>query len=99
MANRRDGGHVVIEISDTGRALEVVGLNSDGLASWNHDKIADGFKNYADPGISFTRQEIEYDSKSVVVLRVQPFEEVPTICKRSYQPPGSKDQVLWTGAL
>jgi hypothetical protein len=99
MANRRDGGVVVIGVTDTGTTLEPTGLLTEDLATWNHDEIADGFKTYAEPGIAFTRDVRQWGGRSFVVLSVRPFEEVPVFCKRTYQPPSTKGFVLRDGAL
>ena len=56
MANRRDGGKVIIGVADNGGVLSPVGLNEDDLITWRYDDIADGIAAYADPSVSFERQ-------------------------------------------
>jgi hypothetical protein len=102
MANRRDGGFIVIGIRDDDSSLAADPMSVDDLATWNHDEIADGFKAAADPGIAFTRMEREYQGHSVVVLQVRPFDTVPVVCTQTYQKTGVRGPgsfVLREGAL
>ena len=41
MANRRDGGMVIIGVADRGSALEPVGTGDADLATWRYDAVAD----------------------------------------------------------
>lgn len=85
MANRRDGGTVVIGVEDTGASLNPVGLSDNDLDSWRYDYVADGIAAYVDPSVSFELEIKEYDGKKYVVLIVGEFEDIPVLCKRSYQ--------------
>ena len=85
MANRRDGGIIVIGVEDTGESLNPVGLNDNDLDSWRYDYVADGIASYADPSVSFELEIKEHDSKKYVVLVIREFEDIPVLCKRSYQ--------------
>ena len=53
MANRRDGGTVVIGVEDSGTSLSPIGLSDADLATWTYDAVADGIAVYADPNVSF----------------------------------------------
>lgn len=81
MANRRDGGLVIIGVDDDGNA---VGLPEDQLATWDYDDVAASLAEYADPYVSFELQLLTYDGRSFVILRVAEFEEIPALCKRDY---------------
>lgn len=41
MANRRDGGRVIIGVEDNESALNPVGLSESHLATWHYDEVAD----------------------------------------------------------
>ena len=84
MANRRDGGIVVIGVEDTGASLNPVGLIDNDLDNWRYDDVADGIASYADPSVSFELEVKEHDSKKYVVLIVAEFEDIPVLCKRDY---------------
>ena len=84
MANRRDGGRVVIGVEDLGSALNPTGLDDGQLATWNYDHVSDRVAVYADPGVVFDLEVKEYNGRSYVVIQVEEFADVPVLCKRAY---------------
>ena len=92
MANRRDGGRVVVGVEDHGDSLQPVGLDDTQLATWNYDDVADRIATYADPSVAFDLEVTEYNGRSYVVIQVEEFADVPVLCKRAY------DDVLRDGA-
>ena len=92
MANRRDGGVVIIGVEDNNNALNPVGLHADEVATWNYDDVADRIAVYADPSVEFELEPKGYNGNQYVVIQVEEFADVPVICKRSY------DDVLRDGA-
>ena len=92
MANRRDGGKVIIGVEDNGGVLTPVGLNEDDLNTWRYDDIAAGIAAYADRSVSFEREVKEYNGNQYVVLEVYEFADIPVLCKMDYQ------RVLRSGA-
>ena len=92
MANRRDGGRVVIGVQDLGSVLSPIGLDEAQLATWNYDHVSDRVAVYADPGVVFDLEIKEYNGRSYVVIQVEEFADVPVLCKRAY------DNVLRDGA-
>ena len=85
MANRRDGGKVIIGVEDNGGVLTPVGLIEDDLMTWRYDDIADGIATYADPSVSFDLEVNEYNGNQYVVLEIDEFADIPVLCKRDYQ--------------
>ena len=85
MANRRDGGKVIIGVADNGGVLSPIGLNEDDLNTWRYDDIAAGIAAYADPSVSFERQVKEYNGNQYIILEVDEFADIPVLCKRGYQ--------------
>lgn len=99
MANRRDGGLVILGVGDRNGQLVADGLSDTDLATWRYDDISDQVSRYADPSLTFDREEIEYDGKRFLVLRVHEFDDVPVLCKRDYQVTGTMGKpVLRAGA-
>ena len=92
MANRRDGGRVIIGVQDIGSVLNPIGLDEAQLATWNYDHVSDRVAVYADPGVVFDLEIKEYNGRSYVVIQVEEFGDVPVLCKRAY------DDVLRDGA-
>ena len=84
MANRQDGGVVVIGVADDGAALGPTGLALEQLDTWTHDATGDGLAEYADPPVEFTLERVRFQSKDFILLRVDEFDEVPVLCKQDY---------------
>lgn len=53
MANRRDGGHVIIGVDS--ESLDPVGLEEDQADTWTYDELAASVNEYASPSVSFDR--------------------------------------------
>lgn len=85
MANRRDGGRVIIGVEDNNGVLNPVGLIEHDLATWRYDHVADGIARYADPSVSFDLELKEYNGNQYVVLEIDEFADIPVLCKIDYQ--------------
>lgn len=85
MANRRDGGYIVIGIQDTGTSLIPSGLSQQDLITWKYDDLANSAAEYADPSISFELVSHEIHGKNFVLVTVKEFDDIPIICKKDYQ--------------
>lgn len=85
MANRRDGGMVIIGVGDNGGVLNPVGLSQGHLSTWRYDDVAAGIAEYADPSVSFELEVREYNGGRYVILHVEEFADIPVLCKRDYQ--------------
>ena len=84
MANKRDGGQVIIGVEDAGGVLNPAGLNDVDLATWQYDAVADNLAVYADPSVNFDLEVREYNNQQYVVLFVEEFVDIPVLCKRDY---------------
>lgn len=94
MANRRDGGKVIIGV-DEGDNSELLqtGVTDEDLKTWNYDDFADSVAEYTDPSVNFDIQVLPVDGKKFLIIEVSEFEEFPVICKKTY------DGVLRSGAI
>ncbi len=92
MANRRDGGIVVVGVADNDGSLDPVGVNSADLTTWSYDRVADRIASYADPGVNFEVEIKEHQDNRYIVIEVSEFDDIPVLCKRAY------DDVLREGA-
>ena len=98
MANRRDGGVVIIGVdSDT---LEPVGLDDDQLNTWDYDDLATSVNTYASPSVTFDLTQMEKNGERLVVIEVHEFSDIPILCRKDYQPTNVKGaaQILRNGA-
>lgn len=84
MANRRDGGSVIIGVTDQDGRLIPEGINADALDTWHYDAVADQIARYADPGVRFELEIKEYNGNRYVVIEVAEFDDIPVLCKRAY---------------
>jgi len=97
MANRRDGGHVIIGVDpDT---LEPIGLEEDEAAIWlKYDELAVSISEYATPSVSFDPQGLRIGERVFVIIYVHEFGDVPILCRRDYHAPRERDLVMRRGA-
>ncbi len=84
MANRRDGGRIVIGVHDNAGILEPVGLSKSDADAWKYDVVAEKLAGYADPSISFDLEIQEHNGKYYIILTIAEFEDIPVLCKKDY---------------
>lgn len=84
MANRRDGGRVIIGVDDNDGTPNPVGLTKTELATWKYDDVAAKMAEYADPSISFELEAQPHNGKDYVILYVAEFNDIPVLCKKPY---------------
>ncbi len=84
MANRRDGGVVVLGVDDA-RPLASPGLSADELAEWmDRDRLGDLWGTYCDGAMDVEPRRVDLDGKVFVVLFVAEFATVPILCRQDY---------------
>ncbi len=84
MANRRDGGQVIIGVQDNEGTLTPVGLSKPALATWKYDDVADALAVYADPSVSFELEIVQWKDRHYLIIHVHEFEDVPVLCNKDY---------------
>jgi predicted HTH transcriptional regulator len=85
MANRRDGGLVIIGVDEDDNKRPVPsGISDEDLSTWTHDDFADASATYADPNVSFDLETVDCEGKKFIVIHVEEFEDFPVICKRDF---------------
>jgi predicted HTH transcriptional regulator len=85
MANRRDGGVIVIGVAEFSNRLQPVGLSAADLTTWSYDAVAAGIAPYVDPKIDFELEIHQDRGASYVVLLVKEFDDIPVLCARDHQ--------------
>jgi predicted HTH transcriptional regulator len=85
MANKPDGGVVVIGVEDDDKSLNALGLSTDQDATWTYDDLHSSVSNYADPYVDFNVDHVMLDGKRFIAIEVQEFSESPVLCKRDYE--------------
>lgn len=96
MANRQDGGTIIIGIESVNNTTRPIGLSSGDLSTWSYDDVAASFAAYTDPSIAFNLEALSYKESQYVVLRIQEFEDIPVLCKQDYNK--NSEVVLRKGA-
>jgi predicted HTH transcriptional regulator len=82
MGNLRDGGMVIIGVSERGGRWEPVGIGEGDWATYDPDDIADAVNKYSSPPVEFELVRVSYSEKDFLVIKVSEFQETPFICKR-----------------
>ena len=84
MANRRDGGFVVLGVQETDGAIVAQGLSVEQLGSWGPDDFGDELAKYADPSVRHSVGRLALDGRTFVAIDVAEFSDVPVLCKKDY---------------
>ena len=83
MSNLRDGGFIIIGVSEHNRGeFSADGMTDEDKRSFSADDMDDYVHNFADPYVEFDLREISLDDKAFLVIRVSEFDESPVICGR-----------------
>lgn len=88
MVNRQDGGRVIIGV-DEGHGKEglvATGLTAEDLKTWTQDDLGNSLAAYTDPYVTFNLEPVAYQGRTLILITVSEFEEVPILCKRDYAP-------------
>jgi predicted HTH transcriptional regulator len=97
MANRRDGGHVILGVEESTKP-DPVGLSDEQAESWlNYDDLSASVNEYASPCVRFEPELHTFWGKKFVIIRVHQFDDIPILCAKDYNEPG-KAPVLRRGA-
>ncbi|MBU0572129.1 ATP-binding protein [Patescibacteria group bacterium] len=96
MANTRDGGKIVIGVTD--KAFKHVGITEKEFYAFDTTPINQLLQEYADPPLSCDVVKMKVNNKLTVVIDIPEFAEEPIICKKTLH---SKDNeiLLTKGAV
>lgn len=84
MGNLRDGGIIVIGVSQNGDAWDLTGIEEKHLSSYDPDIIIDTVAKYASPPIQMDIILVKYrNDKAFLAIQVTEFDEVPFVCKKN----------------
>jgi predicted HTH transcriptional regulator len=88
MANLRDGGVIIIGVTEQGPNWILEGLNDETLLTYNEDDLNDFINRYASPTVRVELIKVTYQQKLFLAIRVPEFETTPVVCKRDFQAEG-----------
>ena len=82
LSNIRDGGWIVIGVTDSTRDL--AGMIPQHLETYSEDDLSSKVAEYADPYAKFRLNIVKAFNKRFLVITVSEFDGVPVICKREF---------------
>ena len=85
MANRRNGGVIIIGVEDKSGKIRSIGLNHKDLKSWTYEDVTGTLSSYANPFVDIHLEKVICDGKSLLVITVKEFEDIPVLCKKDYE--------------
>lgn len=84
MANLRDGGIIVVGVSERGESWELTGISSEHLSTYDFDNISDFIAKYSSIPLELDVVVVRYrDSKNYLAIQISEFLHLPCICKRN----------------
>lgn len=83
MGNLRDGGLIVIGVSERRSTWKLEGISARSRATFDADAMAAMFDKYVSPAPAVEVVLHERASKHYLVLDIGEFEEIPFVCKRN----------------
>jgi predicted HTH transcriptional regulator len=93
MANIRDGGTIVVGVGQRSGSLVAQGVTPADLATYDEDDVLAFVNRYAEPYVRLEVHKFGYEKATLVGIVVREFDEVPVVCRRSYE------NVLRQGAI
>lgn len=89
MANLRNGGRIIIGVSQRDGALHADGMSEEHRKTYDPDDVIEAINRHARPAVNcIVRVVAEDDNRQFIAIEVQPFDRIPVLCRR-----GSPDGV------
>ena len=83
MANLRDGGIIVVGVSERDQTWQLDGISKEHLESFDTDDVVDQVNSYASPHIRLDLVIVAYKGQSFLAIQVHDFESLPIVCKKN----------------
>lgn len=82
MANTRDGGTIIIGVSQKGQNFQITGMVHSHIKTYDSDEVQAYINTFADPYIRIEQHVLEEGSQCFLAIAVHEFDELPVICKQ-----------------
>jgi hypothetical protein len=84
MANLRDGGIIIVGVSQRGDFWDLTGIDSTDLASYDVDVIVNHVNSFATPYVELDIVTVEYvNGKRFLAIQSREFAHTPIVCKKN----------------
>lgn len=81
MANKRDGGTIIIGVAKRDNLYVPEGMLDEHIKTYNVDDVQAYINRFADPYVRVELHPIEWENKKFLAIVVYEFDEIPVICK------------------
>lgn len=82
MANLRDGGVIVVGLSERSPQWNFTGISESHLATYDVDNVISEVNSYASPDVSLDIVTVAYRGKKFLAIQVREFSDTPIVCKK-----------------
>ena len=84
MGNLRDGGIIVIGVSQRGDSWDLAGIKEHHLSTYDVDGLVDAINKYASPPMEIDVVRVKYrNDKEFLAVQAKEFEYTPYVCKKN----------------
>ena len=95
MGNLRDGGIIIVGVSERGDTWDICGISDKDRSTYDADTVIDQTNSFISPHADLAIVIVEYHGKNFLTLQVNEFLETPLVCKKN----GPGDSGLVEGAV
>ena len=83
MGNLRDGGVIVIGVSERQNKWTLTGISSEHLSTFDTDDIVDVINKYVSPPMEPDFVNVEHDGHKFLAIQFEEFDATPFVCKKN----------------
>jgi predicted HTH transcriptional regulator len=83
MGNLRDGGVVVVGVSERNANWEITGINAEHLGTYDVDVMLGYFGSFVSPFVEIDIVQVPHDGRDFLAIQVHELQELPLVCKRT----------------
>lgn len=97
MGNLRDGGIIVVGVSERNANWELAGISTEHLGTYDVDDMLGYFGAFVSPFAEVDIVRVLHDGVTFLAIQIHEFQEVPLVCKR--KGPNPNNEGLLEGAV
>jgi len=97
MANLRDGGFLIVGVSQRSVHPELQGISDEDLRTFDPDDVIEAINKYAKPPVEAAVYTIEEGAKKFLVIDIAPFDRTPVMCSKTA--PGDSGRKFKSGNI